>query len=122
MERIQHNNSKTTFHLKDYALPSPIKQSSSSPSSSPEPASPPSSLLNGKMEIGNQASSLSTAAALSKITNFSIAAIINQQQNQHKLRTLDTKENDDDIRVKRRRLDEKSPNMGKCNFTKLSKL
>jgi hypothetical protein len=116
-ERIQHTNSKTTFHPNLYtSLPSPTKPSSSSPSSSPEPASPPSVLLNGKMEIGNQGSSLSTAAALSKITNFSIAAIINQQQNQHKLRTLDTTENEEDIRVKRRRLEEKRPTMGKCNF------
>ena len=97
-------------------MPSPTKPSSASPSSSPEPASPPNVLLNGKMEIGNQGSSLTTAAALSKITNFSIAAIINQQQNQHKFRTLDTKENEEDIRVKRRRLEEKSPNIGRCNF------
>ena len=65
------------------------------------------------MEIGNQASTLSTAAALSKITNFSIAAIINQQQNQQKLRALDTTENDDDVRIKRRKLEENGPKIGK---------
>ena len=65
------------------------------------------------MEIGNQASTLSTAAALSKITNFSIAAIINQQQNQQKLRALDTSENDDDVRIKRRKLEENGPKIGK---------
>ena len=65
------------------------------------------------MEIGNQASTLSTAAALSKITNFSIAAIINQQQNQQKLRALDTAENEDDVRIKRRKLEENIPKIGK---------
>lgn len=65
------------------------------------------------MEIGSQASTLSTAAALSKITNFSIAAIINQQQNQQKLRALDTTENEDDIRIKRRRLEDSAPKIGK---------
>ena len=64
------------------------------------------------MEIGNQASTLSTAAALSKITNFSIAAIINQQQNQQKLRALDTADNDDDVRIKRRKLEENVPKIG----------
>ena len=64
------------------------------------------------MEIGSQASTLSTAAALSKITNFSIAAIINQQQNQQKLRALDVTENEDDIRIKRRRLEDSSPKIG----------
>ena len=65
------------------------------------------------MEIGSQASTLSTAAALSKITNFSIAAIINQQQNQQKLRALDATENEDDIRIKRRRLEDSAPKIGK---------
>ena len=69
--------------------------------------------MNGKMEIGSQASTLSTAAALSKITNFSIAAIINQQQNQQKLRALDATENEDDIRIKRRRLEDSAPKIGK---------
>ena len=64
------------------------------------------------MEIGSQASTLSTAAALSKITNFSIAAIINQQQNQQKLRALDVTENEDDIRIKRRRLEDSAPKIG----------
>ena len=65
------------------------------------------------MEISSQASTLSTAAALSKITNFSIAAIINQQQNQQKLRALDATENEDDIRIKRRRLEDSAPKIGK---------
>ena len=65
------------------------------------------------MEIGSQASTLSTAAALSKITNFSIAAIINQQQNQQKLRALDATESEDDIRIKRRRLEDGPPKIGK---------
>ena len=111
--RIQHTNSKSSFNLKDFALPSPTKPQSTSPASSPEPASPPSLLLNGKMDIGSQGSSLSTAAALSKITNFSIAAIINQQQNQQKLRALDVKENEDDVRIKRRRLEDNVPKIGR---------
>jgi len=68
------------------------------------------------MEIGNQTSSptLSTAAAaLSKITNFSIAAIISQQQNHHKLRSLESNDTDDDLRAKRRRLEEVTPNFGR---------
>ena len=111
--RFKHSDTKSSFNLKDFALPSPTKPQSTSPSSSPEPSSPPSLLLNGKMEISSQASTLSTAAALSKITNFSIAAIINQQQNQQKLRALDATENEDDIRIKRRRLEDSAPKIGK---------
>ena len=114
--RIHHTSNKSLFHLKEYSLPSPTKPNSASPSSSPEPSSSPNIVLNGKMEIGNQASSptLSTAAAaLSKITNFSIAAIISQQQNHHKLRSLESNDTDDDLRAKRRRLEEVTPNFGR---------
>ena len=101
--------------MKEYSLPSPTNPTSASPSSSPEPSSSPNILLNGKMEIGNPTSSstLSTAAALSKITNFSIAAIISQQQNQNKLRSLESNDADDDLRAKRRRLEEVTPSFGR---------
>ena len=93
-------------------LSSPTKPVSASPSSSPEPSSSPNSLLNGKLEVRNQNSTMSTAAALNKITNFSIAAIMHQQS-QNKLRNIESSEEEDDLRAKRRRFEHTVPTLGR---------
>ena len=114
--RTQHKNSKATFQLKDYALPCATTPLLVSPPSSPEPTSSPNSQVNGKIDVANQASTMSTAAALSKMTNFSIAAIMHQQ-NQHKLRQIDTSDTEDELRAKRRRLEASVPSLGRRRFT-----